>query len=249
MQEYMESQKCLMAFLANALDDPHPHPCGKCAICLGQDLLPTNYSTPIVNDAILYLRGSDRIIEPRKQWSSQALPTYGFLGRIKPELQAETGRALSLWGDAGWGELVRCGKYQDNYFHDDLVQGTVAMIQRWQPQPMPTWVTCISSLTRPNLVPNFAQRLADKLDLPFNSAVIKIRENKPQKEMNNSYQQAHNLDGVFKIDPNQINSGAVFLVDDLVDSGWTFTVIAALLRRAGSGRVFPVALALNSLSS
>ncbi|MDJ0590240.1 MAG: hypothetical protein QNJ72_09635 [Pleurocapsa sp. MO_226.B13] len=84
---------------------------------------------------------------------------------------------------------------------------------------MPTWVTCISSLTRPNLVPNFAQRLADKLDLPFNSAVIKIRENKPQKEMNNSYQQAHNLDGVFEIDTNQINSGAVFLIDDLVDSG------------------------------
>ncbi|MBE9046541.1 RecQ family ATP-dependent DNA helicase [Pleurocapsales cyanobacterium LEGE 10410] len=249
MQEYMKSQKCLMAFLADALDDPYPQPCGKCAACLGQDLLSTNYSTPTVNDAILYLRHSDRIIKPRKQWSSQALLTYGFLGKIKPELQAQAGRALSLWGDAGWGELVKRGKYQDNYFHDDLVQGTAEMIQRWQPQPMPTWVTCVSSLTRPNLVPNFAQRLADKLGLPFNSAVIKVRQNKPQKEMNNSYQQAHNLDGVFDIDTNQINSGAVLLVDDIVDSGWTFTAIAALLRRAGSGRVFPVALALNSLSS
>ena len=34
------------------------------------------------------------------------------------------------------------------------------MIQRWQPQPFPTWVTCIPSLKRPELVPNFAQRLA-----------------------------------------------------------------------------------------
>ncbi|MDJ0635551.1 MAG: hypothetical protein QNJ34_20350 [Xenococcaceae cyanobacterium MO_188.B29] len=123
------------------------------------------------------------------------------------------------------------------------------MIQRWQPQPTPTWITCVPSLTRPQLVSNFAQRLAHKLDLPFKTAVIKIRQNRPQKQMNNSYQQTHNLDGVFEIDTSQINSSAVFLVDDMVDSRWTFTVIAALLRSTGSGRVFPVALALNSLSS
>jgi ATP-dependent DNA helicase RecQ len=249
MQEYMESQQCLMAFLANALDDPNPQPCGKCSICLGKNLLPTNYSTEIVNDAIVYLRRSDRLIEPRKKWALQSLSTYEFSGNIKPELQAEIGKALSLWGDAGWGELVKRGKYQDNYFDDVLIQGTIEMIQRWQPQPMPTWVTCVPSLTRPELVPNFAQRLADKLGLPFKLAVIKIRQNQPQKEMNNSYQQAHNLDAVFQIDSNQINPGAVFLVDDMVDSRWTFTVISALLRRAGSGQVFPIALALNSFSS
>ena len=40
----------------------------------------------------------------------------------------------------------------------------------------------------------------------------------------------------------------VLLVDDMVDSGWTFTVCAALLRQAGSGPVFPVALAQTSKS-
>ena len=248
MQQYMASQQCLMSFLANALDDPYPQPCGKCAACLGKNLLPTEYSIETVNDAIVYLRRSDRIIEPRKKWL-QTLSAYQFSGNIKPELRAEIGRALSLWGDAGWGELVKRGKYQDSHFDDALVQGTIEMIQRWQPQPMPTWITCVSSLIRPELVPNFAQRLANQLGLPFRSAVVKVRQNRPQKEMNNSYQQAHNLDGVFEIDPNQINPGAVFLIDDIVDSRWTFTVITALLRRAGSGPVFPVALALNSLSS
>jgi ATP-dependent DNA helicase RecQ len=38
----------------------------------------------------------------------------------------------------------------------------------------------------------------------------------------------------------------VLLVDDMVDSGWTMTVIVALLRHAGSGAVFPVALATTS---
>ena len=248
MQAYMESNQCLMTFLANALDDPHPQPCGKCAICLGKNVLPTHYSTSVVNNAIRYLRRSDYIIEPRQKWL-QPLTNYGFSDTIPSKLRSQTGKALSLWGDAGWGELVKHGKYQDNYFDEDLVTGITDMIQCWQPQPMPNWVTCVSSLIRPQLVPNFAKRVADQLDLPFQPVVIKTKHNRPQKEMQNSYQQAKNLDGVFTIDSNQVNPGAVFLIDDIVDSRWTFTVIAALLRRAGSGQVFPVALALNSLSN
>ncbi|MDF5720425.1 MAG: hypothetical protein PUP91_08065 [Rhizonema sp. PD37] len=120
------------------------------------------------------------------------------------------------------------------------------MIQRWQLQPAPTWVTCVPSLNRPELVPNFAQRLAEKLGLPFMPIVQKIRQTQLQKNMSNSYQQAHNLDDAFIIANWKGMSGAVFLVDDIVDSRWTFTVIAALLRCNGSGLVFPVALALKS---
>jgi ATP-dependent DNA helicase RecQ len=248
MREYMNSQQCLMAFLAQALDDENPSPCGKCVVCLGKPLLPTNCSISLVNQVVQYLRRSDQIIEPRKKWASQALMTYSFSGNIGDNLRAEEGRALSLWGDAGWGELVKRGKYETNNFDDALVEGTFEMIQRWQLQPIPTWVTCVPSFKRPELVPNFAQRLADRLELPFVPVVTKIRYNMPQKSMCNSYQQAHNLDGVFDIDSTQVIKGAVFLVDDMVDSRWTFTVIAALLRRAGSGQVFPLALALNSLS-
>jgi len=116
------------------------------------------------------------------------------------------------------------------------------------PQPFPTWVTCVPSLHHPQLVPNFAQRLAHQLQLPFQPIVQKVHQNQPQKQMGNSYQQAHNLDGVFDVNSWQGMKGAVFLIDDMVDSRWTFTVIAALLRRAGSGPVFPLALALNSLA-
>ena len=37
--------------------------------------------------------------------------------------------------------------------------------------------------------------------------------------------------------------GPVLLVDDMVDSRWTFTVAAPLLRAAGCSAVFPYALA------
>jgi len=248
MLDYMNSRECLMTFLARELDDPQPTPCGKCAVCLGRPLLPETYSLDRVNQAIQYLRRSDQIIEPRKQWASKALPSYGFSGKIRDNLRAEPGRALSLWGDAGWGELVKQGKYHNHDFDDALVQGAFEMIQRWQPQPFPTWVTCVPSLRHPQLVPNFAQRLANQLQLPFQPIVQKVRQNQPQKQMGNSYQQSHNLDGVFDVNSWQGMKGAVFLIDDRVDSRWTFTVIAALLRRAGSGLVFPLALALNSLT-
>ena len=63
--------------------------------------------------------------------------------------------------------------------------------------------------------------------------------------MENSWQQAHNLDGVFRVDRWNGLAGPVLLLDDIVDSGWTCTVAAALLRQEGSGPVFPFALAVN----
>lgn len=248
MRDYMQSKQCLMTFLATELDEPNPTNCGKCAVCLGQPLLPQTCSLELVNQAIQYLRRSDQIIEPRKMWVSQAFAIYGFSGKIKDDLKVKTGRALSLWGDAGWGELVKHGKYKDNHFDEALVDGVVDMIKRSSFQPYPSWVTCVPSLNHTQLVPNFAQRLAARLNLPFMPVVQKIRPTQLQKEMSNSFQQARNLDGTFTVDYwNGIN-GSVFLVDDMVDSRWTFTVIGALLRRAGSKAVFPIALALNILS-
>jgi ATP-dependent DNA helicase RecQ len=40
--------------------------------------------------------------------------------------------------------------------------------------------------------------------------------------------------------------GPVLLVDDVIDSGWTATVVARLLRRAGAPAVLPFALALDA---
>lgn len=68
-----------------------------------------------------------------------------------------------------------------------------------------------------------------------------------QKLQQNRYHQCRNLDGVFSVDRG-ILAGPVLLVDDVVDSGWTMTVVAALLRQAGSGPVWPVALATTSMT-
>ncbi len=172
---------------------------------------------------------------------------YPFEGTvIPPELLTEEGRALSLWGDAGWGCMVREDKYQTGRFRDELVGGCLQMFAAWSPDPRPTWMTCVPSLTHPELVPDFARRLSAALDLPFSPCVSKICQNKPQKHMQNSFQQAKNLDGVLAVEPGETLEGPVLLLDDMVDSRWTFTVAGALLRLAGCPAVLPLALALNS---
>lgn len=152
-----------------------------------------------------------------------------------------------MWGDAGWGRRVAEGKYAHNRFDDELVAACADMIRlAWQPDPAPVWVTVVPSLRRPTLVPEFAARLAQALNLPFVRAIRKRHETPQQKTMENSAQQMANVANAFEIVPGSIDPGAVLLVDDMVDSRWTFTECAFVLRAAGSGPVFPVALATTA---
>ena len=90
---------------------------------------------------------------------------------------------------------------------------------------------------------DFATRLARRLGIDCVEAIEKTRENHPLKLMENSYQQAANIWRAFAVVKDRVRAGPVLLVDDIVDSGWTLTVLAVKLRQAGAGDVHPFALA------
>ena len=204
--------------------------------------LPEDVDQLLVREAEEFLCRTSLPIEPRKKWPVGGMPQYGIHTASTIPYQAQPGKALCVWGDAGWGGLVRQGKYHDGHFSDDLVAACVKMIQEWSPQPSPTWVTCVPSLRHPELVPNFAQRLAAALGLPFHMVIAKTDARPEQKTMANSTQQARNIDGSLALNGQPIPPGPVLLVDDMVDSRWTLTVAAWLLRKSGSGAVWPMAL-------
>ena len=242
MQAYLNENECKMTFLMRALDDPDPTPCGKCACCIGRPLIDPSIDPKLAHQAATFLKHAEMPIVPKKQVPSNAFVEYGFSGRL---LQAQEGRVLSRWGDAGWGRTVANQKFAGR-FGDELVEAMVKMIQqRWQPEPAPQWVCSVPSLNHPELVPDFARRLAKQLGLPYIEAVTKQKHNQPQKDQHNRFYQCRNLDGAFAI--NQKMPLPVLLVDDIVDSGWTLAVIAALLQQAGSGIVYPVALASSAV--
>jgi ATP-dependent DNA helicase RecQ len=92
------------------------------------------------------------------------------------------------------------------------------------------------------LVPDFAQRVASALGLPYVPALVKRRETEPQKTRENSEQHAANVRDAFAAIGSP-PAGPVLLIDDVVDSRWTFGECARVLRGAGVEAVFPVALA------
>lgn len=245
MKAYMGSRDCLMRFLAEELSDPHAGACGKCVNCAGR-LLPEQFPEELIRTAISFLEGLDNRIEPRQQWPP-GLPEPDMRGKIRPEWKAEEGRALCHWGDAAFGEPVRAGKQQTRTFDDRLVEAACRLINdRWNPRPAPRWLTCVPSRRLPTLVPEFARRLAARLGLPFVDCISKVRDTEAQKTRSNSFQQVSNLIGAFQVQAADVRPMPVLLVDDLVDSRWTFTVAGGLLRQAGSGPVYPFALADSS---
>jgi ATP-dependent DNA helicase RecQ len=241
IRDFVRSETCLMQSVAHSLDDPKATTCGRCAICRG-GLLPAAADPARTQAATLFLRRAFRPIEPRSMWARHDL--LARRGRIPPEWRLSPGYALSLWGDAGWGRLVRQGKYVDGAFDDRLVEACVRLLEtEWRPDPAVEWVTAVPSLRRPDLVRGFARRLADALNLPYSEALGKVREIPEQRTMENSTQQMANVAGAFEIVAGGIRQSAALLVDDIAESRWTLTECGYVLRQAGSGPIYPLVLA------
>ena len=246
VQEYLNHSGCLMQYLAEALNDPYASKCGKCEACLGRPIVNPSFSHQLGIEATRFLRLSEFPLKCRVQIFRGAFTHYQLgPGNLPQNLRACEGRVLSRWRDAGWGNLVADGKSLGK-FSNELVEASVDMLRkRWRPSPYPAWITCVPSLTQPKLVSDFTARLANALGLPFRPVVEKVKQNQPQKQQENSFHQSKNLDGVFRV-VGPVPKGPVLLVDDVVDSTWTLTVAAALLRQANSGPVYPFALASST---
>lgn len=229
-----------MRFLIDALD-------GDPSVVTAPRLppLPTAVDPDLLTEAVAFLRRTSLPIDPRKVWPAGGLPQYDVRGNIDKDLMSEPGKALCVWGDAGWGGLVRRGKYTDGRFSDELVAACAKMFHEWSPQPSPTWVTCVPSRRHPGLVPDFASRLAEQIKLPFHQVLSKSDDRPEQKTMANSVQQARNVDGSIEHTGDPIPLGPVLLIDDMVDSRWTLTICGAVLRGLGSGPVWPMALSVT----
>ena len=251
LQSYHSSAACLMKFLANALDDNYADNCGKCANCLPGEKLDESIPHSLVVSASEFMKHRYVRIKPRKQFgasgalASSAFGTYQFPYR-DARLAAQEGLALSRWRDGVWGDLVADGK-KNNAFSDDLIAPMIKMINTMPFDQQPRWLTYVPSLRHTDLVKNFAHKLAAALGIHCSDAVSMAELRPPQKEMENSFRRSENLDGAFNIETSLVYTDSVLLLDDAVDSGWTFTVVSALLKRAGAGAVYPVALTSTSV--
>lgn len=231
MDEFTKQKGCYMEYIAEKLDDVNAKVCGKCSNCRGL-FFDERVGAETVQRAQQFIKSKFGVIEPRKQFQDKT--------KIKPEFQFKDGIVLSNYADAGYGMAVQKGKYLDGYFSDELVDASVKILSEFIKNNNIEWITPVTSKRHPKLVPDFAKRLADKLDIGYFEGIKKL-DAEEQKKFENSDGQYKNANDSFEI--IQVKKENILLVDDMVDSRWTFTVCAMKMREMGSGDIYPFALA------
>lgn len=243
MLSYAEADRCLMAYLRTDLDDPDAVACGRCSVCTGAPD-PVVLDPSLVRDAVEFLRGVEIPIEPRKQWARGLDEPRG---NLKPQERADTGRALCRVDDAGWWPVV-ADAFASGRPTDELIEGLVATLARWQWIARPSWITWVPSAARGQLLEDTARRLGEVGKLPVHEVLRRTFQAPPQARTQNSAHRLRNVWGAFEVEQAALPAASVrcnpvLVLDDTLDSGWTMTVVAHQLLASGTAAVLPLVLA------
>ncbi len=254
MLAYQATGGCRMEYLRLQLDDPAAAPCGRCDNCTGQraqDDVP-EASTAAARERLLR---PGVTVEPRRMWPT-GLAALGLdvAGKIPATLTAEPGRVLGRLTDIGWGGMLRALLAEDapdEPVTEPVIAAAIKVLAAWDWAQRPAGVLTLPSLTRPRLITSFGQRLADVGRLPYLGALGYAGDAGPGPRRHNSAQRLSSLWRAFEV-PGDVGAavggldGPVLLVDDRIETGWTMTVAARLLREAGARGALPLALAATS---
>lgn len=239
IKEFVQTDRCLTKFIDDELDGSLDEVCGQCANCTSPFLPTTVENDGVVDSADRHYRA--------QSWDNIKPRYYNVTkdgrSKISEDRKPEPGRVLSQVGDPGYGQLVSQAQAQNETYSEELITASIEHINsKWNPTPAPKWVTAVPKPDDSKRVTNLAQRIASELGVEYIDAIIAARDFRPQEEFNNSYQQRWNLHGAFEATA-AVRSEPVLLIDETVRSRWTFTEAAMILRDAGSGPVYPFALA------
>jgi ATP-dependent DNA helicase RecQ len=261
MLAYEQLDTCRMHFLTAELDDPDAAPCGRCDICAGP-WYPTEIDAASTQTAREALERVGVPIAPRAIWP-QGLDRLGVSAAgvaVKGKLAAgevcQEGRVLARLSDLGWGGPLRelfapdvDARPVDVEVPPDLARASLLVLKEWGWAQRPAAVVAVASLSRPRLVASLAAWIAAAGRLPYLGEVDLAPGAEPLRSSVNSAFRVRDLWGRFVVGPQlaealaALDGAPVLLVDDLIDSRWTMTVLARLLRRSGAGPVLPFALA------
>lgn len=244
MLTFADRPGCRLRFLREALDDADASDCGRCDRC-GATAPDLTLDDGLVDEAMRHLRSGDVGVEPRKQWPSGLDEPKG---RIKPDAQAQWGRALCRLGDGGWGPLIDEVLTGDRILHTDMIRAVAGVLKRWDWEERPTWICPVPSRRHQGVIDRLCDGLGQLGTLPVHHALVRTGDGMGfQADQANSAHQTANVWGNLVIDPaalpeEAVLAGPVLLVDDECDSRWTLTVANHVLRDAGSGPVLPLVL-------
>lgn len=237
--EFAEVQTCFMEKVAKALDDPYAAPCKRCSRCVQAHLVPHQPKQGTLLKAQAFVGQAETVIKPRRRWTAR-MPLSGFSGNIPEEFQAEPGLALCRYGNPGVAEQI--AKESIEEYSASTVSLAAQAIRRQWPKEHFDVIAWMPSRRPNHPIVKFCHALGNEMGLPSVERIIKVQDTQKQKSLRNIRRKLLNLDGAFQA-TKVVRDERILLVDDVIHSGWTFTIGAALLLQKGAGAVYPFALA------
>lgn len=257
MLGYLAAEGCRMEYLRRELDDPDAAPCGRCDNCTGRHW-PVSVSPSGADAARERLTRPGVQVKSRKMWPA-GMPDLGIAasGKIGANLRAETGRAVGRLTDLGWGARLRAllavdpeAGPVDGPIPDDLLAAVVAVLAAWDWSARPASVVSVPSRSCPRLVSGLGERIAAIGRIPCLGSLAYAGDTSTPRQFNSAQRLRRLWRDLVLPEPLAASvarlTGPVMLVDDRIETGWTMTVAAKLLREAGAPAVLPFALAVSA---
>ena len=147
------------------------------------------------------------------------------------------------------------GAVTDDSVPPDLVAALVQVLAAWDWEERPAGVVTLPSHSRPQLITSLGERIAEIGRLPLLGSLSYAgsgpRVGASGAQQFNSPQRLQAVWRELRLPAPLAGAvaslgGPVLVIDDRIDSGWTMTVAARLLREAGAPRVLPLVLAVNA---
>ena len=253
MLGYAATAGCRMDYLRRELDDPAAAACGRCDNCTG--VAPAAGVSQAAEDAArARLRRPGVTLQPRRMWpTGMAKLGVAATGRISADELAEPGRSVGRLTDIGWGAALRrllADGAPDQDVPGDLFSAVVQVLAAWDWDERPVAVVTVPSRTRPAMITALGERIAATGSLAYLGS-LGYTDGEPPGRQHNSAQRLAALSRTLTV-PEPLRaalastSGPVLLVDDRVDTGWTMTLAARLMRGCGAPAVLPFALAVTN---
>ena len=226
MLDYINLKTCRTQFICEYLDDNSVVKCGHCDNCLG------TIGTTYTKDDVKLLQDFYENYFIYSETSNYSIVSSGYynMSNIK--------------------QLIKASKYEHlGYFDDSLLERTLRAFYKYYNEKHFDFILYIPPTVSGDLVENFANRIADRLQIQIKDDLVKLFQPEiPLKEIKSKIKKRELMKNIFDLNNSKMYLGkSILLVDDIIDSGITIDEAAKMLLKKGVANVSVLTIAKTNV--
>ena len=226
MLEYINLKTCRTKFICDYLNDNSIEKCNHCDNCVN----PINITYSDNDKNLLEKFYEDFSIYVETQNYSIVSSGYYNMPCIK--------------------NLIKDSKYRNlGYFNDALLKRTLNAYYKYYKNKHFDFILYIPPTVSGDLVENFANRIADRLQIQIKDDLVKLFQPEiPLKEIKSKIKKRELMKNIFDLNNSKMYLGkSILLVDDIIDSGITIDEAAKMLLKKGVANVSVLTIAKTNV--